>query len=183
MFTLLLGFVAWSAADAGEQKAEPPFDVVPLQGSEITADTGEKPQSKLWLHDGCWWAVFPNAAGTNLWRLDDTRWSSMLHLSDSTDTHADARRVGGLAHVLLLGNARCELVSLEYSPAAKTYHLWPKCPAPVSFTLDAAWNRHHRCRFFGAHVAGFGGESASTYDGASRLTRAGARPSRWQTGG
>ncbi len=137
MFALLLGFVAWSAADAGDQKAEPPFDVVPLQGSEITADTGEKPQSKLWLHDGCWWAVFPNAAGTHLWRLDDTRWSSMLHLSDSTDTHADAKRAGGLAHVLLLGNARCELVSLEYSPAAKTYHLWPKCPAPVSFTLDA----------------------------------------------
>ena len=56
-------------------------------------------------------------AGTWLWRLqpDDT-WTNVLHLSNSTDTQADAKVVGNVTHLLLHG-ASSELVSIQYVAA------------------------------------------------------------------
>ena len=65
-----------------------------LTALPVSANTGEKPQSKVWQYGGAWWAVLPTSAvspgpGTWLWRLDGTSWTSVLKLSDNTDTHAD----------------------------------------------------------------------------------------------
>lgn len=116
--------------------AEAAVSAVPLQGMAVTANTGEKPQSKLWFHDGRWWTVLPETTGTTLWRLDDTRWTPALHLSDATATHADARRADGLTHVLLFETGRCELVSLAYDDAAQTYRFWPERPSGAAISLD-----------------------------------------------
>lgn len=90
----------------------------------ISASTGEKPQSKVWSHDGLWWAVLPNASGTYLWRLDGTAWTSVLLLSDDTDTRADVKVVGEVVHILLYRGVESWLVSVEYVPGLQTYQAW-----------------------------------------------------------
>ncbi len=115
-----------------------PISAIPLQSVSVTANTGEKPQSKLWRHDGRWWAVLPEASGTKLWRLDDANWSPVLHLSDATAVHADALRAGEQAHVLLLETGRCELVSLAYDGESQRYELWPERRSGTVLPLDSS---------------------------------------------
>jgi hypothetical protein len=105
----------------------------------ISTGSGEKPQSKLWQHDGTWWGVFPSTgvtpSGTWLWKLNpDDTWTNVLRLSSATDTKADAKRIGDVTHILLHGAAP-QLVSLEYVPADHTYQLWSTRPAATSVTL------------------------------------------------
>lgn len=133
---VLAGVSAWASVQCGAGQTAPGITALALQGVEISASTGEKPQSKVWSHAGHWWAVLPNAAGTHLWRLDGTHWTPALHLSDATDFHADARNVNGVTHVFLYRGTQSELVSLEYDSAANTYRLWSMRPAPVPIHLD-----------------------------------------------
>src|SRR5688572_8169381 len=39
-------------------QALPPVST-PLTALSVSATTGEKPQSKVWTHDGRWWCVMP----------------------------------------------------------------------------------------------------------------------------
>ena len=110
-----------------------PLDVIP-----ITTNTGEKPQSKLWFHDNFWWAVLPNETGTKLWRLDNDKWTNVLHLSDSTNTFADIRNIGDVTHILLYQGAKSELISIEYNPISKKYALWSERLFPVNIQLEEA---------------------------------------------
>lgn len=103
-----------------------------------TATSDAKPQSKVWFSDGSWWSVFPtsasgaSSAGTWLWKLTGLTWSEVLKLSTRTDTHADIRSVGSLAHILLYVGVNTQLVSVEY--AAGTYQLWSVRSTPVNLT-------------------------------------------------
>lgn len=115
-----------------------PISAIPLQSVSVTANTGEKPQSKLWRHDGRWWAVLPEASGTKLWRLDDANWSPVLHLSDATAVHADALRAGEQVHVLLFETGRCELISLAYDGESQRYELWPERRSGTVLPLDSS---------------------------------------------
>ena len=36
--------------------------------------TADKPQSKLWFADGCWWAVLPDSGGPTLWQRTGNSW-------------------------------------------------------------------------------------------------------------
>ena len=119
-----------------EGNEEHKFDVKPLTDIPITTNTGEKPQSKLWFHDNYWWAVLPNETGTKLWRLEDGKWTNVLHLSDSTITYADIRNIGNVTHILLYQGAKSELVSIEYNPVFKKYGLWSERQFPVSIQLE-----------------------------------------------
>lgn len=114
------------------------FEVTKLEDLEITANTGEKPQSKLWHHDGNWWAVLPNAAGTKLWKLQDTKWEETLHLSDSTHIAADIRAIGNVTHILLYQGRHSELISVEYDENNKKYMLWSIRPHTVKIHLERA---------------------------------------------
>jgi len=109
----------------------------------ISAGTGEKPQSKVWFHDSIWWAVLPTTtaapvAGTWVWRLDETEtartWTPVLQLSTQTDTQADVKSIGGVAHVLLYGGAPA-LVSIEYVAVSRTYQPWTTRPTPAALSL------------------------------------------------
>ena len=62
------------------------------------------------------------------------RWTPTLRLSDRTDTHADATRLGDTTHVLLYGSSP-ELVSLEYVAATGSYQPWSARPAATSIAL------------------------------------------------
>lgn len=106
-----------------------------LNQLSISASTGEKPQSKLWFHDGFWWAVLPNSSGTKLWKLQNQTWVNTLNLSNFSDTHADAKVVGNLTHILLYRGQQSQLVSVEYSSGA--YQLWSGRPNPANISLGS----------------------------------------------
>ena len=105
----------------------------------VSAETGEKPQSKVWFNDGRWWAVMPSTsvapAGTWIWRLEaNNTWTNVLQISSATDTHADTKAVGNVTHILLQG-ASPSLISVEYVPASTTYQLWTGRPTATSLSL------------------------------------------------
>ncbi|MBK8784602.1 MAG: tandem-95 repeat protein [Anaerolineales bacterium] len=110
-----------------------------LASKPATASTGEKPQSKVWQHDGIWWAVFPtnasgaSSAGTWLWRLQGTTWIEELKLSNATNTKADVKTSGDVAHILLYAGTTTQLVSAEYNGAS--YVTWSGRAAPSNISL------------------------------------------------
>ncbi|MBK7319521.1 LamG-like jellyroll fold domain-containing protein [Candidatus Villigracilis affinis] len=110
-----------------------------LTSKPTTASTGEKPQSKVWQHDGIWWAVFPtnvsgaSSAGTWLWRLQGTTWVEELKLSTATNTKADVKTAGDVAHILLYAGTTTQLVSAEYNGAS--YVTWSGRAAPAGISL------------------------------------------------
>ena len=115
------------------------FDLVtPLTDLSVSATTGEKPQSKVWTYAGQWWTALPSSSGTILYRLDDTTWTNILTLSSVTNTHADVKISGSVAHILLYSGVNSQLVSVEYVPATHTYQLWSGRPAAANITLDSA---------------------------------------------
>jgi hypothetical protein len=117
--------------------------VVAVAPISISASTGDKPQSKVWQHAGTWWAVLPSVAfsnsadaGTWLWRLEgDDSWTSILRLSSSTVTKADALALGDVTHVLLYQGTSTDLVSIGYDAPADTYKLWAQRPTRTRISL------------------------------------------------
>ncbi len=111
-----------------------------LQPKPATTSTGEKPQSKVWNHDGYWFAVFPtssggaSAPGTWIWRLDGTAWIEVLKISTRTDTHADVKVDGDLAHILLFSPTLSQTITVEYGSGF--YHAWAPYPALVTIGLS-----------------------------------------------
>ncbi|MCC6271144.1 MAG: putative Ig domain-containing protein, partial [Microbacteriaceae bacterium] len=110
-----------------------------LVSKPATASTGEKPQSKVWQHDGVWWAVFPtnatgaSSAGTWLWRLQGATWVEELKLSTAINTKADVKTIGDAAHILLYAGTTTQLVSAEYNGAS--YVTWSGRAAPSNISL------------------------------------------------
>ncbi len=114
-------------------------EIIPLGPIPGATTTAEKPQSKLWRHDGTWWAVLPSAgvtpAGTWIWRLEpDHTWTNVLRIASSTAAKADAKAIGNVAHILLHSKTPT-LVSVEYSAADHTYVPWPERPMPTPMSL------------------------------------------------
>jgi uncharacterized repeat protein (TIGR01451 family) len=113
-----------------------------LQPKPTTVTTSDKPQSKVWNYNGTWYAVFPttaagaSSAGTWLWKLQDTSWIEVLKLSTATDTKADVRSIGNLAHILLYNQPATQLVSVEFT--AGTYQLWSQRPTATSINLPGS---------------------------------------------
>ena len=124
------------AAAASPAMALPPVNT-PLTALSITANTGEKPQSKVWTHDGRWWCVLPNSSGTWIWRLDGTTWTSVYQLSTSTSVKADVKSTGSAVHVLLYNGTSSALASAEYVTSTQTYQAWTPRPGNVAITLDS----------------------------------------------
>ncbi|MFC5270242.1 T9SS type A sorting domain-containing protein [Adhaeribacter terreus] len=119
------------------QKAWAQFSsVTDLESVIINTDTKEKPQSKVWMHDGKYWMVLPNIAGTHVWRLDGTTWTNVLTISSSENGRADCKVAGDLVHVFLYRKSTSYLVSIEYVPEIKTYKPWSLRPFRVPVLID-----------------------------------------------
>ncbi|MCD4698921.1 MAG: DNRLRE domain-containing protein, partial [Bacteroidales bacterium] len=108
-----------------------------LNSFSVSANTGEKPQSKVWTHNDIWWAVLPNSSGTHLWRLDGILWTNVLTLSSTTNSYSDCKVDGDVTHILLYSGTSSELVSIEYLVGSNTYQLWSQRPSTVSISLDS----------------------------------------------
>ena len=110
-------------------------------GIPVSVNTGEKPQSKLWRHDGTWWAVLASTdvspAGTWLWRHDGGRWTNVLRLSADATLRADTKHVGNVTHILLHGPSPV-LVSVEYVPGTRTYQPWTARPTATAVSLSGS---------------------------------------------
>ena len=129
---LLCVLAFFSEANAVEKT----FSVTELEPLGVTASTYAKPQSKLWFHDGQWWAVLPDATGTWVWRLAETKWVMVLKLSDATEVYADVRTVNEVVYVLLFKGKKSEFVTLAYDGNAHCYQFSPKYPSSVPLHLD-----------------------------------------------
>jgi hypothetical protein len=110
------------------------ISVTQLDPVAISANTGEKPQSKPWTYDGKWWVVLPNSSGTHLWRLDGKSWTHVLRLSSRTTSKADCKVAGNITHIFLFQGPSSELVSVEYGSG--TYSLWSKRTSTTGINLD-----------------------------------------------
>src|SRR5688572_27498480 len=88
--------------------------VEPLANLSVSANTGEKPQSKLWEYAGQWWTVMPVSSGTWVHRLDGNSWTPTVQLTTSKSVHADVKVVGDVAHVLLFQGSTAQLASLQF---------------------------------------------------------------------
>ncbi|GHA72804.1 T9SS type A sorting domain-containing protein [Pontibacter akesuensis] len=109
----------------------------PLTPLATTEDTGDKPQSKVWSFACSQWAVFPDAEGTHVWRLDGTTWTKVLKLSGKQTTKADCKVVGKVTHILLFAQgSTTQLLSVEYMPGSNTYQLWKERPDAVDINLE-----------------------------------------------
>ncbi|HWL73041.1 MAG TPA: hypothetical protein VNQ74_04135, partial [Burkholderiaceae bacterium] len=113
-----------------------PLRVAPLDLLATPGSTGEKPQSKVWMHAEKWWSVMSNDTGTWIWRLDGTAWTPVLKLS-STIYRGDAKAVGDLTHLLLYRGSSSKLASIEYvAEGAGSYRLWSTRPTFPSLSLS-----------------------------------------------
>ncbi|MHC4314545.1 MAG: hypothetical protein ACYSW3_19005 [Planctomycetota bacterium] len=112
--------------------------ITQLTPLSISANTGEKPQSKVWrTSDGLWWAVLPDSQGTALWALVGTAWIDVMDLSTYTNSRADVKVVGNVVHILLYRGTSSKLISVEYDVPSQTYQLWSQRPSTVDITLDS----------------------------------------------
>jgi hypothetical protein len=50
---------------------------------DYPAPTADKPQSKLWFMDGCWWALLPRASGPSLWQRTDKGWKEHAEIASA----------------------------------------------------------------------------------------------------
>lgn len=75
-FYFLFGFVLlFSGYAIGQQvTTHPTFQVPFSQRSVLSTPTADKPQSKLWFMDSCWWTLLPDSSGATLWQRTDSGW-------------------------------------------------------------------------------------------------------------
>jgi hypothetical protein len=109
----------------------------PLDPVSVTADTGEKPQSKVWRHAGAWWCVLSKDSGSWILKLQGTQWIEVLNISASTSTNADAKVAGDIVHILLYQGTTSQLASAEYVAATGLYQPWTLRPTLSPINLDS----------------------------------------------
>jgi len=112
------------------------MSVTPLQTISVSANAGEKPQSKMFEYAGQFWTVMPNKLGTWLYRLDGTNWTQMQKISTSKSTHADIKVVGDLAYVLLYDGVKSQFATLEYNAGLNQFEAWAPQPNLVNIPLS-----------------------------------------------
>jgi Big-like domain-containing protein len=93
-------------------------------GAEVSggAVTGQKPESKLWYHDGSWWAplITPSGAHT-IHRLVGTTWQNTGVLVDARVTsREDALSLGSTLYVLVRAESGAKLTRFSYAAGAYT---------------------------------------------------------------
>ena len=136
----VIGIAIFAALWFGQAAAQDTVEV--LDPISVSANTANKPQSKVWLHADTWWAVAPSTSvapsGTWIWRLEsDDSWTNVLQISSDTGTRADAKAVGSVTHILLHDGSP-ELVSVEHVPVTNTYQLWTTRLAATAISLSGS---------------------------------------------
>lgn len=114
------------------------FSITPLSTISTSANTGEKPQSKVFQYADQWWTVMPNSSGTWLYRLDGTTWTATERITTNKSVHADVKVNGDLVHVLLFNGTSTQLATLQYDAGpANTFEPWSQQPDVVDVPLSS----------------------------------------------
>ena len=111
--------------------------------SGVSAPTGEKPQSKLWFHDGIWWGSFFNktAQEYRIYRFDwaTQSWGDTgTPLDERNSSKADALWDGGRLYVASAGPSSAtsgdsaRILRYSYDAATKRYALDSGFPVTVT---------------------------------------------------
>jgi hypothetical protein len=112
-------------------------------GVDLTSDpTGSKAQSKLWIHDGSWWAVLLDGA-TAEFRIYELDWSSQRWIDTGTvvDERAYARQdvlaAGDALYIVSAGTKprashAGRLLRYTFEPASRQYRLDPDYPVQIT---------------------------------------------------
>ncbi|MGC4233997.1 MAG: hypothetical protein QM594_13550 [Niabella sp.] len=81
----LLGIALLIAGRSFGQKATtlPAFQVNFSGQSALSTPTADKPQSKLWYMDSCWWALLPDSLGPTLWQRTNMGWKEHPEIKSS----------------------------------------------------------------------------------------------------
>lgn len=115
------------------------FAIESLQDLSVAANTGEKPQSKVWEYAGKWWTAMPNSTGTWVHRLDGTGWTPTVQISNSKSVHTDVKIVGDLAHVLLFQGSTAQLATLQFDGGPdQRFEPWSVRPELASVPLTSS---------------------------------------------
>ncbi len=122
--TLLVAYIICLTAKSQAQALPGFASVEELEPLPVHNNTADKPQSKVWYHDGKYWTVLTNGSGAHVWRLDGNKWVDVLKISESIYGKADCKVVGNVTHILLFSGEISHLISVEYVPESKTYKLW-----------------------------------------------------------
>jgi hypothetical protein len=108
----------------------------------VTSSTGEKPQSKVWVHDDQTWAVLGQRDGLYACQFDGAGWVPKLRLSPQLGIKADVKVVGEVVHVLMQRAAGLTVCSLQYDAEAQSYAFLAgrplNSPVPAPRDLETA---------------------------------------------
>jgi hypothetical protein len=113
------------------------LSITPLQNLSVSADTGEKPQSKVWEYEGNSYSVMPNSSGTWVWELNGTQWAQKLKLSTNTSAHADVKVDGDLANILLYEGTTSQLATVQFDSGLHDYKMWSQQPQLVNIRFSS----------------------------------------------
>ncbi len=108
IITILLFILGITAINAQGFKT-----ITSLASVTATANTGEKPQSKVWFYQGYWFTVIPVTGGTYVYRLDGTTWTQLIQISLQTTVKADVKLYGNKTYVLLKTTGTLQFQSAE----------------------------------------------------------------------
>jgi hypothetical protein len=117
-------------------------DIELIASQDMSANTANKPQSKVWSHDGQWWSVFADSGGIGVWRLDGAAWTKVLPLRNGA-YYADVKPAGNLVHILLEKDSRSLFTTVQYVDGAPgTYVPWSAqnglVPLPLTSSTETA---------------------------------------------
>jgi hypothetical protein len=113
------------------------FSITPLNSISVSANAGEKPQSKIFQYNDEWFTVMPTKkGGATVFRLDGTTWTATDSISTDKKAHADVEVVGDLAYVLLYdGQKKTQFRTLQFDAAQNTFVPWATQPNLVNIPL------------------------------------------------
>ncbi|HEX7172798.1 MAG TPA: hypothetical protein VF365_09355, partial [Candidatus Limnocylindria bacterium] len=139
---LVLGATLFASSSAPVRAApvEAGYRDFSYSASGVSAPTGEKPQSKLWHHDGFWWgALFSRASDAyNIFRLDwgSQTWSDTGVVIDTRNAvRLDALSDGSRLYVASAGKTAsgdsAQFRRFSYNASTDTYTLDPGFPVTI----------------------------------------------------
>jgi hypothetical protein len=108
----------------------------------VSSSTGEKPQSKVWIHNDQTWAVLGQRDGLYACEFNGTSWVAKLRLSPQLGIKADVKVVGDVVHVLMHRTTGLQICSLQFNSQTQSYDFQadrpPTTPVPSTRSLETA---------------------------------------------
>ncbi len=90
-------FIHHLAVAGGIKKGNSPVEY-PVFKVDYPFPTADKPQSKLWYMEDCWWAIMPRSNGPSLWQRTNNGWIEHPEINEKLE------RVPGRADVYVKDN-------------------------------------------------------------------------------